>query len=165
MELTEIDKGALLEAIVKELAGACERMTARAKAAAESAVHEEARSEDSHDTRAIEESYLARGQAARAAEMEVDLATMKSLRARSFADSEPIAATALVELEDDGGASRTLLIVPRCGGRNLHFGGREITLATPASPLGAALMGASEGDEVEISIKGRKRTYEILGTA
>lgn len=165
MFLKDIDKDALMAAVIRDLSAAAGRMTARARAAAESAVHEEARSEDSHDTRAIEESYLARGQAARAAEMELDVATMRALEVRSFASGEPIAATALVELEDESGESRTLLLVPRAGGRNLTFAGREITLATPASPLGAALMGASEGDEVEVTIKGRVRPYEIIETA
>jgi transcription elongation GreA/GreB family factor len=163
MALTDIDKAALMAVIDRAMSAAVERSTAQAKRSAESAVHDESRAEDSKDTRAIEESYLARGQAARAAELEVDRATLRALQIQDFTDGRPIAASALVEIADDGGMSRTLLLVPRAGGRNFYFGGREITLATPASPLGRALLGASEGDEVEALIRGTKRLYEILG--
>ncbi len=163
MDLADIDKAALMDAILREINAAVERSTAMAKRSAESAVHEESRAEDSKDTRAIEESYLARGQASRAAELEVDRAMLKALAVQDFRAGRPIAASALVEIVDDGGVARTLLLVPRAGGRNFHFGGREITLATPSSPLGGALLGAVEGDDVEVIIRGRTRVYEIVG--
>ncbi len=164
MDLADLDKAALLAAIDRELTRAVDAMAARAKASAAAATHDEARAEDKHDTRAIEQSYLARGQAARVAELELDRASIRALEAQSFVD-RPIAASALVELEDDGGEARTIFLVPRGGGRNLTFEGREITLATPASPLGAAVLGAEEGDEVEVTIRGRRRTYGITAVA
>jgi transcription elongation GreA/GreB family factor len=165
MVLSDIDKAALLEAIVAELTRDVQAVTGRARDAAAGAVHEEARAEDSKDTRATEQSYLARGLAARVADLELDRAALRALRPRSFTDGQSIAATALVELESDDGEVRTLLLVPAGGGRTLRFAGREITLATPASPLGAALLEASEGDEVEVVIKGRRRTWEIVAAA
>jgi len=165
MDLKDIDKATLMDVVLKELTRAVDKMTERARATAASAVHEESRAEDSKDTRAIEESYLAAGQAARAGELDLDRATLRALDLKPFTEGRAIAAGALVEVEDEQGESRTLLIVPRGGGRNVHFGGREITLATPASPLGGALMGATEGDEVEVLIKARARPYEIVGVA
>ena len=102
--LREIDKSELLQAFVAQLAAEVERMAAQARATAASATHDEARAEDSKDTRAIEESYLARGQAERVVDLQIDLQTLRSLRPESFV-GRPIAATALVEIEDDDGNS------------------------------------------------------------
>lgn len=160
LPLPEIDKTALLAALIDELASEVRQMAARARATAASATHAESRAEDSKDTRAIEESYLARGQAERVAEVQLDLAMLRSLRPQSFVD-RPIAATALVEIEDDDGATRTVLMVPRAGGRKIEFGGRSIALTTPASPLGRALLGATEGDEFELAGAKIQRAWTI----
>ena len=38
-------------------------------------------------------------------------------------------------------------------------------MVTPASPLGAALMGKREGDEVELTLAGKKRGFTVVGVA
>ena len=79
MALEQFDKQQLLAALVAQLDGQVDGMSRRAREAAASATHEESRPENDKDTRAIEESYLARGQAKRAAEAEA------ALQVRAFA--------------------------------------------------------------------------------
>ena len=117
----------------------------------------EAKSEHSKDTRALEQSYLARGQAQRVEDLFEGLSRVAALPLRPFREDEPIAVGALVEIEEDGASSR-LLLVPFGGGIRLS-GGEQVV--TPASPLGRALIGRSAGDTVELAVAGRRRTLEI----
>lgn len=123
------------------------------------ATSEEAKSEHSKDTRALEQSYLARGQAQRVEDLQEGLSRVASLPLRVFAEGETIAVGALVEIEEERAAS-VLLLVPHGGGIRLS-GGEQVV--TPASPLGRALIGITSGDTVEITIGGRTREIKVRG--
>ena len=123
------------------------------------ATSEEAKSEHSKDTRALEQSYLARGQAQRVEEMREGLLRVAALPLRAFAEGEPIAVGAMVEIEEEG-ATSILLLVPYGGGIRLS-GGEQVV--TPASPLGRALIGKTSGDTVEIKVAGRTRDLTVRG--
>ncbi len=69
--------------------------------------------------------------------------------------------TALVQLEDDEGASRLVFLGPAAGGLRLTFDGEEIMVITPASPLGRELIGKRCGDQITIKV-GAVRAYEIV---
>ena len=66
-------KSAVILQFIQKFEEEISALTQSAKAAHEAATHEESKSEDKHDTRAIEASYLAAGQAARLAELEKGL--------------------------------------------------------------------------------------------
>jgi len=155
------DKELLLETAVQQLNSRLQDMTRRARAAAESAVHPEARAENDKDTRAIEESYLARGQANRAAELDQELQLLRATRCRPFSEEQAIAATAVVWLEDEEGAQKVVFLAPAAGGLAVHTQDTEVLLLTPRSPLGRALMGRSVDDEVELRLKGAVRRWTI----
>lgn len=121
------------------------------------ATAEEAKSEHSKDTRAIEQTYLARGQAQRVEELHEGLSRVAALPIRVFTDDEPIAVGTLIEIEEDGAAS-VLLLAPFGGGIRLS-GGEQVV--TPASPLGRALLGKTAGDPVELVVAGRTRGLTI----
>jgi transcription elongation GreA/GreB family factor len=123
------------------------------------ATSEEAKSEHSKDTRALEQTYLARGQAQRVAEVREGLSRVAALPHREFAEGEPIAVGAVVEIEEEG-ATSILLLVPFGGGIRLS-GGEQVV--TPASPLGRALIGRTSGDTVEITVAGRPRDLTVRG--
>jgi len=125
------------------------------------ATSEEAKSEHSKDTRALEQTYLARGQAQRVEELHEGLSRVAALPLRAFADDEPVAVGAWIAVEEDG-ASSDLLLVPFGGGIRLS-GGEQVV--TPASPLGRALLGRSAGDEVEIAVAGRTRVLTVRAVA
>ncbi len=155
------DKELLLQAAVQQLTSRLEGMTRRARAAAQSAVHPETRAENDKDTRAIEESYLARGQANRAAELEQELQLLSATRCQSFDEEQAIAATAVVWLEDEEGAQKVVFLAPAAGGLAVSTQDTEVLLLTPRSPLGRALMGSCVDDEVELRIEGTVHRWTI----
>lgn len=136
--------------------------TARAAhdAAVEGATHEEARPENDKDTRGLEQSYLARGHAQRVAELESGLAAVAGLEPRDHAPGAPISVGALVTVSERG-ERRRLWIAPSGGGLTLTEGGHPVTVLTPSSPLGRALLGKRVEEECELGSGKGTRTLEI----
>src|ERR1044071_1466649 len=95
-------KRALFEKIAETLQAELATAERLARETAASANHPEARPENDKDTRKIELSYLAAGQAARVLELESALAQLAALTPRAFAASDELESGALVELEIDG---------------------------------------------------------------
>jgi transcription elongation GreA/GreB family factor len=160
-----VDKRALLEALRAQLTAELHRVTQRAVDAADAATHEENRPEGDKDMRATEASYIARGQAERARALEQALAKIAAVNVREFAPGDPIALTALVELDHEGRRSLYFLL-PAAGGERLPLaGGREVQTLATTSPLGAAMLGLTEGDDLEVSTPQGPRSYEIARVA
>ena len=133
-----MDKGAIVQGVIDQLRDQHATLERAAEAAAEGATHEEAKPENDKDTRALEASYLAGAQAAKAREL---LAAMNVLRFLPLRASSTVELGSLVRV-----GSRAYIVLPHGGGLKVQ----NITVVTPASPIGAALMGQSEGDIVEI---------------
>ena len=121
------------------------------------AAHSEAKAENDKDTRGLEQSYLARGQAQRVAELEAAASDVAAMKLRTFADGDPIAMSALVVVEDDGKQQR-YFIAPGGGGTTIETAGSVANVVTPASPIGTALLGKRVDDVVEF----RGRELEIV---
>jgi transcription elongation GreA/GreB family factor len=140
-----------------ELLVQLEAQLAAARSAHETAVaaatHEEAKAENDKDTRGLEQSYLARGHAQRVGELENAVAVSQAFAPRAFGEGEAIALGAIAEIEEDGKVKR-LWVAPHGGGIELAGG---ITVVTPTSPLGRALLGRHVDDEVEMG----KRTLTV----
>jgi transcription elongation GreA/GreB family factor len=128
------------------------------RATIDGATHEEAKPENDKDTRALEQSYLARGQALRVEELRTGIADAGSLVLRDFAGG-PAALGALVVIGEDGRES-TFFVAPAGGGS--HLSGGAVQVVTPRSPLGQAVMGKRAGDEVEVTIARRRRTLQVV---
>ena len=124
-------------------------------AAREGATHEQAKPENDKDTRAIEQSYLARGQAMRIEALQAGLAALGTM---SLAEGEVGRLGALIEAEEDG-EPVAFFLAPEGGGTKLKGG---IQVVTPASPLGQALLGKRAGDEVELKLAGKTRFFELV---
>jgi len=132
------------------------------RAAREGATHEEAKPENDKDTRALEQSYLARGQAKRIEELRASIADVGALALRDFADGLA-AVGALVTVSEDEGEESTLLLAPAGGGARL--GGGAVQVVTPRSPLGRALLGKAPGDDVEILVAGKTSLRHVVRVA
>ena len=147
-------KAALLAQLEEDLA------TARKahKAAVEGATHAEARPEIDKDTRGLEQSYLARGVALRAAELEAATAGVAGWHVRDFASDAVIALGALVSVDDDG-QIRRFLLAAHGGGVSLPG---DISVVTPTSPIGRALLGRRVDDDCEVNLGGTLRTLSIV---
>jgi transcription elongation GreA/GreB family factor len=156
-----IDKRALVDALRAKLAEERDTMARLARGAADAAAHEENKPENDKDMRSTEASYVARGQAERARDLERALALLSSMELRDFAQGDAIAASALVELKHRG-AMTLCLLVPAGGGQRMRVAGAEVQAVTPSSALGGALLGLVEGDEVEVATPQGTRLYEIV---
>lgn len=155
-------KSALKQELVRLLQADLETLERAQRAALEGATHEEAKPENDKDTRALEQSYLARGQTMRITELQTGLAQVQAMPVRDFESGDPAALGALVTIEDDEG-SRVLFIAPAGGGSRL--GGGAVQVTTPRSPLGRALLGKTEGDDIELRIDGKERLFSLVELA
>jgi transcription elongation GreA/GreB family factor len=144
----------LLEAIQADL----DTMERAHRAAREGATHEEAKPENDKDTRALEQSYLARGQAKRLEELRACAVEVSAMTLRDFA-GEGAALGALVTV-DDGAQETTLFLAPAGGGARLADG--AVQVVTPQSPLGRALFGKRAGDEVDVVVAGKARSKTVV---
>lgn len=159
-----VDKAALMEAVQASLAAQIEAMRTSAEEARRAATHEEARAENDKDTRGLEQSYLARGQAMRVEELEEAATRLRFLALRRFGEDDPIDLGALVTLAVDDDEA-TYFVVPAAGGVRVAIDGVEVQLVTPAAPLGRALVERRAGDDFVLRIGGREREYEVLSVA
>ena len=156
-----IDKAALKAALIAQLAAALEGAERAHAAAREGATHTEARAENDKDTRGLEQSYLARGQAQRVAELAAGVAAVTALAVRGFGPADPVALGALVTVEEDGDEEQ-LFVAPYGGGSEIGDG---VQVVTPSSPLGRALLGKRVDDDVELRLPGRLRTLVVVAIA
>ena len=129
------------------------------QAAQEGATHAEAKSEGDKDTRAIEQSYLARGQALRVQELRIELSEVLNMAIPADGKDNPVGLGALVTIEEDG-ASQMLFMAPQCGGTKLAEG--RVQVVTPKSPLGSALLGLRAGDDFQVPLAKRIRELTVL---
>jgi transcription elongation GreA/GreB family factor len=155
-------KHALKEELVQALAADLAARERAHRAAREGATHEEAKPENDKDTRALEQSYLARGEALRVEELRQGLEDVRAMPARAFGEGERVALAALVSADegDDEGARAVFWLVPYGGGSRLAGG--AVQVVTPKSPLGRALLGKVAGDECEVVVAGKARSLSIV---
>jgi transcription elongation GreA/GreB family factor len=149
-------RDAVVEKLVDQLAQAVQVADDTRRAA----THEEAKPENDKDTRALEQSYLARGQALRAEQLTEARDVLRFLPLPQLGDGVA-AVGALVELEAEDGAQRVLFLAPVAGGLEVSVDGTVVQVVTPGSPLGAALLGRAPGDEVSVLVRGVRREYVV----
>ena len=141
-------KDRLLDALRAELRARFDRLTQAARDSHAAATDPGSKAESKYDTRSLEASYLAAGQAKQLEDLARDVAAFDSLRLPGFGIEDAIDAGALVEVELND-ESQWFLLAPAAGGLTLDWGGREITLLTPASALYHKLLGLRTGDSLD----------------
>ena len=162
-----IDKSELLDSLRGRIAVDLAALERRQRDTQAGATHEENRAEHAKDTRATEQSYLARGLAERVEDLRRTATALATLQLRSFAPDEPIALTALVLIESQDGESgsarrESWFVVPGGGGLELAPSGADVRTVTPRSPLGRSLLGLREGDEGTLLTPRGQRRFEVL---
>lgn len=131
--------------------------------ASEGATHSESRAEHSKDTRATEQSYLARGLAERVEELRDTEARLAKMPLPSFEDDDPIGVGALVRIrEEPNGDLELWWLVPHVAGAEIEQDGEIIRTLTPGSPLGQTLVGMECGDDGVFETPRGKRNFTIL---
>jgi len=157
-----MDKRSILRVLVTTLEDEVARATQSAERTREDAVHDEAKPENDKDTRALETSYLARGQAQRVVDLEQASKRVAFMEVRDFGPDDPIDVSALVQIETEGETEpRWYLLAVAGGGRTIACEGLSIEVITPQAPLGRALIGRQTGEDLELRLGARQRELRI----
>jgi transcription elongation GreA/GreB family factor len=156
-------KTQLLELITATLTRNLDIAQRAAQTAYETATHEENVAENKYDTLGLEASYLATGQARRTEEIRQALLKYQGLVVRDYDAAVGIQVGALIDLENDRGDRQRVFLGPDAAGLTLTLDGAVVTVITPHAPLGMALLGKFQGDEVSLRIGNSLQHSEILG--
>src|SRR5258708_30209200 len=114
-------KQSLKDELVGQLEGNLRSLERAHQASREAATHEEAKPENDKDTRAIEQSYVARGQAIRIEELRTNVAEVRAMRLHPFGQKQPIALGALIIVEEND--QRFMIFLTPHGGGTALLGG------------------------------------------
>ena len=142
-----MDKPALVEQIIAALHAELANYARSARSAHAEATDEQSRAENKYDTRGLEASYLARGQSRQATEVAQAIEAYSALPVRPFTQGEGADVGALVTLDAQDGRL-TYFLGPGAGGTEVVCGGEAVTVITPQSPIGRALVGLKAGESV-----------------
>ncbi|ACY17758.1 GreA/GreB family elongation factor [Haliangium ochraceum] len=135
-----------------------------ARDAAQEAKHGASSNEKRQDARVHQEySNLARAQHGRAEKAARELDALDAFEAKAYSSKRPIGLGALVEVEDERGEGRTLFLAPVGAGVTLTGPGGDgfLSVVTPASPIGRALLGRRLGEIVDVTVRGEPKEWTI----
>lgn len=132
-----------------------------AQTAYEAATHEENVAENKYDTLGLEASYLATGQARRVEQIRQSLKSCRTMALEPFNAARGIQVGALVNLEAENGNAQHLFLAPDAAGLTLCVEGQTVTVITPHSPLGTALLGKQVDDEVQITVGATAQYFSV----
>ena len=139
-----MNKPMILKALLLELEEELRRLQAANETASAGATDSEAKAETKWDTCGLEASYLARGHAEQFKTLAAEVHNLRGFVASDYT-SCPIGVGALVEV-DMGGDAMLFFLLHCGGGIDLMIEGREVTIITPESPVGAALIDKQQGE-------------------
>jgi transcription elongation GreA/GreB family factor len=157
-----VSKQQMKDELVHALAAQLQLLEQVHRTTSEGATHEEAKPENDKDTRALEQSYVARGQALRIGELHRELAELRAMPVRALEAGAPAGVGGLVTVEENG--ARLQFFVAVHGG-GVQLCDRKVQVVTPRSPLGRALLGKVAGDVCEALVGGRARVLDVLEVA
>ena len=157
-----MNKTTVIQKIIKTLQSELETYVRAAKFSHAEATAEENRAENKYDTRGLEASYLAAGQANKVMELESAIEAFENLKDQTTAGVVEIGS--LVELEQDDFVE-FYLIGPTAGGTEVELRGKEVLVITPESPLGSQLMDHETGDQCTLEVGGRQQKATVLSVS
>lgn len=156
------DKLLLQQQVLERLSQDLLQAEQAARVAHDTATHEENIAENKYDTLGLEAAYLATGQARRAQALREAMAAWRQFRPPAYAAAQGIQLGALVCLVDADEQQQWLFLGPTGGGISLPSGEQRVQVITREAPLGRALLGKVEGDEVVLQIGAVRQQFEVL---
>ncbi|HHF2903474.1 TPA: GreA/GreB family elongation factor [Vibrio diabolicus] len=156
-----MNKADLVQIIIQHLEEKLQVAHASAQRAIDAATDEETVPEHKYDTLALEAAYLAHGQAMRIQESEDELSQYRALVTRDFKGA-PVGVGAYVVLADENLLEKHFFVGPCSGGLTVKYQAQEVFVLTAKSPLGRALFGKEEGDEIDVKIGDKTTCYEVV---
>lgn len=160
-----MDKQFLVDQLIEQL-----RRGAAAALAASAASSDEAKegatpAEKREDARAAHQAgTLGKAQTRRAQQAMGEIDSLTTFRPGPLAAKAPIAVGAIVEIEDDEtGEGRTFFLAPVGAGVTLTGPGGDgfLSVVTPISPVGKAVLGRRVGDVVDVTVEREVREWTI----
>lgn len=148
-------KSDITSAIIKQLKQELSLAIIATENAHKAATDDQSVAETQYDTLAIEAGYLAHGQAQRVEEINQALKTFQHIE-KSLSNTNHIVIGALVQLESHISNNQYFFIASAAGGYRCEVSIENtqsaITVITPYSPMGKALMGKVCDDEIEFTV-------------
>jgi transcription elongation GreA/GreB family factor len=160
-----MNKSELVAQLARQLEG-----SARAALSARDAAAAEARDgatpdEKREDARAAHQlASLGRKQQARAQQALAEADQLLQFRPDPLPPTAAIGVGAIVEIEDaDSGEGRTFFLAPVGAGVTLTGPGGDghLSVVTPISPIGKAVLGRRAGEVIDVTVEGDLREWEI----
>jgi hypothetical protein len=163
MELTLELKAKVIQKFIQTTEAETEALKNSAKSAQLAATHEESRAEDSHDTFAIEASYLAAGQAERVLSLQKTAIELKTLLSEKIDTKEfkAISVGALFKLQNNN-KELIYFFAKSGGGTKISIDSDDVSITTANSALGEQAFGLCVGDEILVETKSGDKTYNVL---
>jgi len=155
-----LDKQTALQCMIEQLSSDLLMLEQAVALARDTATHADCQGSSRYETMGLEASYLAQGQGTRLLEVERSLKYFKKLTVNAC--TAEVVLSSMLLLADEQDHQQMLWIASEAGGLKVQCGETEITVITPRSPLGSALMGKINADEVVVNLAGRTRHYEII---
>lgn len=157
-----LNKKQLADLVVTALSKQLQQAIDAANEAHAAAVNDQSVAETQYDTLAIEASYLAEGQSKRVIEFQHAIDAYKALELIEFNSESYIALGALVQLSTDSNTNHWFFIGPAAGGFRCQLAKQNITVITPQSPMGIALIGKQLEDDIEVMLGSNKLEDYII---
>lgn len=157
-----MDKFSLQKQVLERLAEDLLQAERAVQAAHEAATHEENIAENKYDTLGLEASYLATGQARRAEAIRHAMVHWRQFRPNPYDAGKGIQLGALVCLLDGNGRQQLIFLGPDGGSMSLARGAQLVQVISSEAPLGRALWGKGEGDEVSMQVAAVRQRFEVL---
>ncbi len=157
-----MDKRSVILKIIESLQSELETYIRAAKSSHAEATADENRAENKYDTRGLEASYLAAGQANKVSELESAITAFKDLLNQPT--HEAIEIGSLIELDQEG-FTEFYFIGPTAGGTEVEVEGTEILVITSESPLGSQLISLNPGQKSTLDLAGRKQKVQVKSVA
>jgi transcription elongation GreA/GreB family factor len=143
----------IVNTIISALVDKRQQAITAANQAHAAAVDDQSVAETQYDTLAIEASYLAEGQSKRVNEYQQAIDAFTQLKlALTIGNIHSINLGSLVQLSVVTKPNDWFFIGPAAGGFQTQIAGQHITVITPNSPMGKALIGKQQDDDIEVLI-------------
>ena len=157
-----MDKFLLQQQVLEQLAKDLLQAEQAVRTAHETATDEENIAENKYDTLGLEAAYLATGQARRAEGIRQAIADWRQFRPRPYNASKGVQLGALVCIVGSDGKQQQLFLGPDGGSMKLVTDAQLVQVISLEAPLGRAMLGKCEGDEVSIQIASIRQQFEVL---
>ncbi len=141
-------KKMIIELICEKLGNQLERLRHAAMESQLAATDRDSKAESKYDTRNLEASYLAAGQARQVEELSEAVQLFERYQPADFSATGSVGPGALVEIKCKG-ESMWFFLVPAAGGLEVNDGERVVTLLSPDSHLYQQLIEATLGQTLE----------------